>query len=87
MDPLDQKMESSATLKKVLDSEDYVPVPPEMTADPFYRIAYLVKQEIRKYKWIQGEAGNEMSWEEARKEWSANYFSSYDAFLQNTLKF
>jgi hypothetical protein len=23
-------------------------------SDPFYRITYLIKEEIRKYKWIEG---------------------------------
>jgi len=26
-----------------------------MYSDPFYRITYLIKEEIRKYKWIEGE--------------------------------
>lgn len=87
MDSLENKMASSATLKQVLDSEDYVPVPPDLTADPFYRIAYLIKQEIRKFKWIEAENGNDMTWEEARRAWSERHFNDYDAFLKHTLKF
>ena len=42
--------------------------PPMMYADPFYRITYLIKEEIRKYKWIEGEKGRPLSWPEARAE-------------------
>lgn len=87
MNPLENKMAASQILKQVLDSEDYVPVPPDVTADPFYRIAYLIKQEIRKFKWIEAEKGNDLSWEEARRLWSERHFDSYDQFLKNTLKF
>ena len=30
-------------------------IPPMMYSDPFYRITHLIKEEIRKYKWIEGE--------------------------------
>jgi hypothetical protein len=32
-----------------------VAVPPMMYSDPFYRITYHIKEEIRKHKWIEGE--------------------------------
>ncbi len=73
-------------IQVILGTEDYVPVSPDMMADPFYRISYLIKQEIRKYKWTEGEKGNALSWEEARKKWSDQYFTSYEAFLKETLQ-
>ena len=39
-----------------------------MYSDPFYRITHLIKEEIRKYKWIEGEKGRKLSWERARQE-------------------
>jgi hypothetical protein len=41
-----------------------------MYSDPFYRITYLIKEEIRKYKWIEGEKGRPLSWDQARTEWT-----------------
>ena len=76
----------SEIIQALLETEDYVPVSPEIMADPFYRIAYLVKQEIRKFKWIEAEKGNSLSWEEARKAWSEKYYSSYEQFLKDTLR-
>jgi len=40
-----------------------------MHSDAFYRITYLIKEEIRKHKWIEGEKGRALSWPEARAEW------------------
>ena len=44
-------------MRQILEIEDHVVVPPMMYSDPFYRITYLIKEEIRKYKWIEGEKG------------------------------
>jgi len=44
-----------------------------MYSDPFYRITYLIKEEIRKYKWIEGKKGRKLSWERARQEWTDAY--------------
>lgn len=73
-------------MREILKSEDYVPVPPMMLSDPFYRMTYLIKEEIRKYKWTQGEQGREMSWEQARQEWIAKYQTDYEKFLSETLR-
>jgi hypothetical protein len=56
-------------------------------SDPFYRITYLIKEEIRKYKWIEGEKGRELSWEQARKEWTDAHREKYEKFLIDTLSF
>ena len=60
-------------------------VPPAMYSDPFYRITYLVKEEIRKYKWIEAEKGRKLSWEQARKEWCDAHYEKFERFLMDTL--
>ena len=42
-------------MRQILEIEYHVVVAPMMYSDPFYRITYLIKEEIRKYKWIEGE--------------------------------
>jgi hypothetical protein len=74
-------------MRQILDTEQYVQVPPMMLADPFYRITYLIKEEIRKYKWIEGEKGRPLSWEEARREWMQQHREQYEKFLMDTLSF
>jgi hypothetical protein len=49
-------------MREILETEEDVVIPPMMYSDPFYRITYLIKQEIRKYKWIEGEKGRMLSW-------------------------
>ena len=58
-----------------------------MYSDPFYRITYLIKEEIRKYKWIEGEKGRQLSWSEARTEWIAAHRQEFEKFLIDTLSF
>jgi hypothetical protein len=72
-------------MRQILETEQYVQVPPMMMSDPFYRITYLIKEEIRKYKWIEGEKGRELSWEQARKEWMDQHREKYEQFLLETL--
>lgn len=74
-------------MRQILDSEQYVQVPPMMLSDPFYRITYLIKEEIRKYKWLEGEKGRHLTWEEARKEWTDLHRAKYERFLIDTLRF
>jgi hypothetical protein len=74
-------------MRQILDSEQYVQVPPMMLSDPFYRITYLIKEEIRKYKWIEGEKGRQLTWEEARREWTELHRAKYEQFLIDTLRF
>jgi hypothetical protein len=72
-------------MRQILDSEQYVQVPPMMLADPFYRITYLIKEEIRKYKWIEAEKGRQLTWEQARDEWLKLHRQRYEKFLLETL--
>jgi hypothetical protein len=74
-------------MRQILESEDHVAVPPMMYTDPFYRITYLIKEEIRKYKWLEGEKGRALSWKEARTEWTASHRVAYEKFLVESLSF
>ena len=55
-------------MRKILETEEHVQIPPVLYSDPFYRITYLIKENIRKFKWIEGEKGRKLSWEQARQE-------------------
>jgi hypothetical protein len=55
-------------MRKILETEEHVQIPSVMYSDPFYRITYLIKEEIRKYKWIEGKKGRKLSWEQAPQE-------------------
>ena len=72
-------------MRKILETEEHVPVPPMVMSDPFFRITYLIKEEIRKYKWIEAEKGRSLSWEQARDEWTAAYREKFEQFLADTL--
>jgi hypothetical protein len=72
-------------MRQILETEDHVQIPPVVYSDPFYRITYLIKEEIRKYKWIEGEKGRKLTWEEARQEWTKQYREKYEKFLIDTL--
>jgi len=72
-------------MRQILETEDHVTVPPMMYSDPFYRITYMIKEEIRKYKWIEGEKGRQLSWAEARSEWTQTHREKYEKFLVETL--
>src|SRR6266481_6462831 len=74
-------------MRQILETEEHVPIPPIMYSDPFYRITYLIKEEIRKYKWIEGEKGRKLSWERARQEWTDAYREKFEKFLIDTLYF
>jgi hypothetical protein len=74
-------------MRQIIETEDYVAVPPMMYSDPFYRITYLIKEEIRKYKWLEGEKGRSLSWEEAPAEWTKAHRKEYEKFLLETLSF
>jgi hypothetical protein len=74
-------------MRKLLETEEYVQVPPVVYSDPIYRITYLIKEEIRKYKWIESEKGRKLSWEQARQEWTQAYREKYEKFLIDTLSF
>ena len=74
-------------MRQILETEEYVPIPPIVYSDPFYRITYLIKEEIRKYKWVEGEKGRKLSWEQAWQEWTDAYREKFEKFLIDTLYF
>ena len=74
-------------MRQILDTEEHVQTPPAVYSDPIYRITYLIKEQIRKYKWIQGENGHKLSWEQARQEWTDTHRVNYEKFLIETLSF
>jgi hypothetical protein len=74
-------------MRQILETEDHVVIPPMMYSDPFYRITHLIKEEIRKHKWIEAEKGRPLSWEQARAEWTAAHREQYEKFLIETLSF
>ena len=74
-------------MRQILETEEHVVIPPMMYSDPFYRITCLIKEEIRKHKWIEGEKGRALSREHARDEWTKAYREEYEKFLVDTLSF
>ena len=74
-------------MRQILETEEHVQIPPVVYSDPFYRITYLIKEEIRKYKWIEGEKGRKLSWEQARKEGTDAHREKYEKFLIDPLSF
>src|ERR1700738_4193092 len=74
-------------MRKILETEEHVQIPPVVYSDPFYRITYLIKEEIRKYKWIEGEKGRKLSWEQARQEWTDAQRERDEKFLIDNLSF
>jgi hypothetical protein len=74
-------------MRQILETEDHIAVPPMMYADPFYRITYLIKEQIRIHKWLEGEKGRQLSWERARDEWIKAHREQYERFLLDTLSF
>jgi hypothetical protein len=74
-------------MRQILETEEHVQVPPILYSDRFYRITHLIKDEIRKYKWIEAEKGRPLSWEQARSEWTKLHRADYEKFLFETLSF
>jgi hypothetical protein len=72
-------------MRQILEVEEHVAVRPMMYSDPFYRITYLIKEEIRKHKWIESEKGRALSWPGA--EWTKAHREQYEKFLVETLSF
>jgi hypothetical protein len=72
-------------MHQLLTTEAHVQVPPMLYSDPFYRITYLIKEEIRKYKWTEAEKGRALSWEQACQRWSDAHREKFEKFLMDTL--
>jgi hypothetical protein len=63
----------------LLESEGHVPYEPGKHNKLHFQMCRLVKDEIREHKWIEGEKGRNLTWEEAVKEWMDEH---YDAFIK-----
>ena len=74
-------------MRQILETEEHVQIPPVVYSDPFYRITYLIKEQIRMHKWIEAEKGRKLSWEQARQEWTNAHREKYEKFLIDTLSF
>ena len=73
-------------MKEILKREDYVPVPPAVMNDPYYKMTYLIKEEIRKHKWNQGTEERELNWEEAREEWTRKHEKNFTDYIDKMMQ-
>ncbi len=73
-------------MRDILKTEAYVPVPLGTRDEPFYRMAHILKEEIRKVKWAHAEMGQALSWEDAHRVWMEDNQSKIDAFIRTTLE-
>lgn len=67
-------------MKQILSKEEYVQIPPHLMADPFVHMIRIVKEEIRKHKWIENEKGRNLTWDQAREEWMKNHYQDFQLF-------
>ena len=61
----------------LLESEGHVPYKPGEHNELHFQMCRLVKDEIREHKWIEGEKGRELTWEEAVNEWMKEHYKSF----------
>ena len=61
----------------LLESEGHVPYEPGKHNRLHFQMCRLVKDEIREHKWIEGEKGRDLTWEEAVKEWMDEHYQSF----------
>jgi hypothetical protein len=60
-----------------------------MLSNPFDTLAQRIKEELREainheiriYKWTESEKGRDLSWEEARDEWTEAHRENLGQFL------
>jgi hypothetical protein len=73
-------------VNKVLATEDHVYLSPIEKESFCFKLAFLVKEEIRKHRWIEGEKHRHLEWEEAKNEWMKLYYEDFLKHLKNSLK-
>ena len=61
----------------LLESEGHVEYKPGKHNRLHYQTCRLVKDEIRDHKWIEGEKGRVLSWEEAVTEWMREHYRGF----------
>lgn len=66
----------------VLSSENYVEVSPETKNSFEYQLSFLIKNEIRNYKWFRGEEGKTLTWDEAKNEWMKLYYKDFTNYIK-----
>jgi hypothetical protein len=64
-------------MKDILKEEGYVEVSPYEKSSYEYKLIYAKKESIRTHKWIEGEKGRNLTWEEARDEWLRLYETAF----------
>lgn len=73
-------------INRVLETEDHVSCSPLEKEDFCFKVAFLIKEEIRRHKWIEGENNRALSWEEAKNEWLSLYRDAFMNSLKSSLK-
>lgn len=63
--------------EQVLSQEGYVEMSPAQKDTPQYRIAYLVKEEIRRHAWLENEKGRGLTWTQAKQEWMHDHYADF----------
>ena len=61
----------------LLESEGHVPYEPGKHNKLHFQMCRLVKDEIREHKWIEGEKGRDLTWEEAVNEWMDKHYKAF----------
>lgn len=73
-------------ISKVLEKEEYVNVTPSEKECFEFRLAHLLKEEIRNHKWCRGTENKSLSWDEAKKEWMDLYYKEFMNHIKHSLK-
>ena len=61
----------------LLESEGHVSFNPKKHNKLHFQLCRLVKDEIREHKWIEGEKGRNLTWEEAVNEWMEQHYQAF----------
>ena len=64
-------------IELLLANEGHVPFDPNKHNKFHFTICRLVKDEIREHKWIEGEKGRKLTWEDAVNEWMQYHYDSF----------
>jgi hypothetical protein len=72
-------------IKRILDTEGYVVVDPDIMHTPEFRFMHAIKDEIRAYKWKAEQMNRGISWSEAKHEYIQQNSSSLTDMLSMLL--
>lgn len=73
-------------INKVLETENHVVLSPTEKDTFCFKLAFLTKEEIRNFKWLEGEKQRNLSWDEAKNEWMKLYYDDFLKHLKGSLK-